>query len=206
MPPTDPPRGGNHWIIGDVHGCGQSLRHLVGLFPREDRLILCGDVINRGPQIAMAMDLAWQLVTEGRAIWLMGNHEQDLLRDLSGHDLESQDLLHASRTYRDLGESACRAWAPRLSQLPTCYRGGGWIATHAGLDSAGRPDLPVRSPFWCNCDARHGDVIVGHAPGSAVRRLGSIVFVDTGACYGGRLSAYCPETGSVRSAPGQASQ
>jgi len=28
------------------------------------------------------------------------------------------------------------------------------------------------------------------------------VMIDTGACYGGELSAYCPETGAVRSVPG----
>jgi serine/threonine protein phosphatase 1 len=27
--------------------------------------------------------------------------------------------------------------------------------------------------------------------------------VDTGACYGGELSAYCPETGEIRQVPGQ---
>jgi serine/threonine protein phosphatase 1 len=26
--------------------------------------------------------------------------------------------------------------------------------------------------------------------------------VDTGACYGGELSAYCPETAAVRQVPG----
>jgi serine/threonine protein phosphatase 1 len=30
-----------------------------------------------------------------------------------------------------------------------------------------------------------------------VRRLHHIVMVDTGACYGGDLSAYCPETQAV---------
>ena len=44
--------------------------------------------------------------------------------------------------------------------------------------------------------------MIGHTPGPYVRRLGQIVMVDTGACYGGELSAYCPETGAVRSVPG----
>jgi serine/threonine protein phosphatase 1 len=35
-----------------------------------------------------------------------------------------------------------------------------------------------------------------------VRRLNQIVMVDTGACYGGELSAYCPETGEIRQVPG----
>ncbi len=55
-----------HWVIGDVHGCAQSLAALVDKLPRRDKLVLCGDVINRGPRIAETMDLAWELVSSGR--------------------------------------------------------------------------------------------------------------------------------------------
>ena len=43
---------------------------------------------------------------------------------------------------------------------------------------------------------------MGHTPAAEVRQLGEIVIVDTGACYGGKLSAYCPETGELRQVPG----
>ncbi|QEY31163.1 serine/threonine protein phosphatase [Synechococcus sp. RSCCF101] len=204
MPASESTSGGRHWVIGDVHGCGEALRLLIGLLPREDRLILCGDVINRGPRIPMAMELAWHLVRQGRGVWLMGNHERDLLQGLDGRSTEAVWRLRSSRTYQQLGETHCRAWAPRLAQLPTTYRGDGWMATHAGLEDDDTVNLSVRAPFWRHYDGRHGDVIIGHTPGPAVRRMGSIVFVDTGACYGGQLSAYCPETGEVRSVPGAA--
>ena len=58
-------------------------------------------------------------------------------------------------------------------------------------------------PFWQAYDGRFGDVVIGHTPGPQVRRLGKIVMVDTGACYGGDLSAYCPETGEIRRVAGQ---
>jgi serine/threonine protein phosphatase 1 len=38
-----------------------------------------------------------------------------------------------------------------------------------------------------------------------LRRIGyreSIVLVDTGACYGGQLTAYCPETDATRQVDG----
>jgi serine/threonine protein phosphatase 1 len=35
-----------------------------------------------------------------------------------------------------------------------------------------------------------------------VRRLGHVVLIDTGACYGGQLTAYCAETRQVRRVPG----
>ncbi|WP_370566358.1 hypothetical protein [Cyanobium sp. LEGE 06113] len=62
----------------------------------------------------------------------------------------------------------------------------------------------MRQAFWDTYDGRFGDVIVAHTPGKAVRRKnrGQIVLIDTGACYGGRLSAYCPETRASRSVAG----
>ena len=67
LPPSQPSR---HWVIGDVHGCADALQSLLERLPTGDRLVLCGDVINRGPQIERAMQLAWSLVQEGRAVWL----------------------------------------------------------------------------------------------------------------------------------------
>jgi serine/threonine protein phosphatase 1 len=58
--------------------------------------------------------------------------------------------------------------------------------------------------FWQAYDGRFGEVIVGHTPGPDVRRLGRVVLIDTGACYGGHLTAYCAETGQVRRVPGLA--
>ena len=42
-----------------------------------------------------------------------------------------------------------------------------------------------------------GLVVIGHTPRSDVERHERIVMVDTGAAYGGQLSAYCPETEAV---------
>ena len=42
----------------------------------------------------------------------------------------------------------------------------------------------------------------GHTPRPQVERVGRIVLIDTGAVYGGLLSAYCPETDAVVQVPG----
>ncbi|MEB3297501.1 MAG: metallophosphoesterase [Cyanobacteriota bacterium] len=190
-----------HWVIGDVHGCADSLRRLVDQLPAQDRLVLCGDVVNRGPLIAETMELAWELVGSGRGVWLMGNHEAELLSALQ---LDVPSLaLAGNATFRQLGERRCRRWVERLEQLPEVYWAEGWVATHAGFDPVSwKPQLNIRLPFWQSYDGRYGEVVVGHTPGPHVRRIGRIVLVDTGACYGGQLSAYCPETGEVRQTPG----
>ena len=193
--PTSPK---HHWVIGDVHGCAEALQTLVGRLPADDRLILCGDVINRGPDIVAAMDLAWELVESGRATWLRGNHEQALLNDLRRGDWLAQRSLAGCDTYRQLGERRCRAWLQRLDGLPLAYWGEGWVATHAGFDPLSwQPHLSIRLAFWQAYDGRFGEVVVGHTPGPGIRRVGAdgaIVVVDAGACYGGQLAAYCPET------------
>ncbi|MFM7267260.1 MAG: metallophosphoesterase [Cyanobium sp.] len=198
-PPFAPPVAGQrHWVIGDVHGCALSLDALLQRLPAGDRLIFCGDVINRGARILEAMERVWALVESGRAVWLRGNHEQALLQDLGADSFAAWRNLAGCDTYRQLGERCCRGWQERLSSLPTAYWGSGWVATHAGFDPISwQPHLSIRHAFWQAYDGRFGDVVVGHTPGEQVRRVGRggrIVLIDTGACYGGVLTAYCPET------------
>ena len=167
-------------MIGDVHGCYQPLQQLLGVLPKNDHVVFCGDVINRGPETTSAIKLVWSLVTAGQATWLRGNHEQALLETLQEPALNSLN-----------------PWLTRLQQLPTVFWGHGWVATHAGFNSNGHPDLTIREPFWEHYDGSHGLVVIGHTPRPDVERHGRIVMVDTGAVYGGKLSAYCPETGAV---------
>lgn len=198
-----PPHPRRHWIIGDVHGCSQALQSLVNRLPVHDHLILLGDVINRGPQVEKAMDLAWSLVSSGRGTWLKGNHEKDLVERMRGNGKHSDSDRDPCQTVQQLGEGGCRRWLERLDSLPLVHAGEGWTATHAGFDPlTWEPDLNIRGRFWSAYDGRFGDVVVGHTPGPGVRRLGQVVLVDTGACYGGRLSAYCPQTTEVISVRG----
>ncbi|QNG26410.1 metallophosphoesterase [Synechococcus sp. HK01-R] len=192
-----------HWVIGDVHGCHASLIQLLAVLPTRDHLVLCGDVINRGPGIADTLHLVWELVCNGRATWLRGNHEQNLIEALEQRSSDAHQSLLRIDTYRQLGDGLTRQWLQRLQTLPDHYRGKGWIATHAGFDPQGRPDLRIREPFWETYDGRFGRVVVGHTPRPSVERRQHIVMIDTGAVYGGRLSAFCPETDAVVQVMGQ---
>ena len=183
-------RRSRHWVIGDVHGCDAALEDLLQRLPSRDRLIFCGDAINRGPNTPAVMERIWGLVESGRAVWLRGNHEQDLITALENGDAKAAGIDST-------------LWLKRLRQLPLVYWGEGWVATHAGFDpESWQPDLRVRMGFWQNYDGRFGEVVIGHTPGPHVRHLPQIVMVDTGACYGGDLSAYCPESQEVVSVPG----
>ncbi len=167
-------------MIGDVHGCYQPLQRLLGVLPKNDHVVFCGDVINRGPDSTSTIQLVWSLVTAGQATWLRGNHEQTRLQ-----------------TIEEPTQSSPNPWLTRLQNLPTVFWGNGWVATHAGFDANGLPDLTIREPFWEHYDGRYGRVVIGHTPRADVERHGQIVMVDTGAVYGGKLSAYCPESEAV---------
>ena len=175
-----------HWIIGDIHGCHQPLDRMLEALPCTDHLVFCGDVVGRGPDVPDVADQVWRLVKQSRATWLMGNHEQRLLQD------------PALQLTVWPGDAALRRqWHERLNTLPLWFQGDGWVATHAGFDAEGRADLHIREPFWTQYDGRYGRVVVAHTPGHEVRRKGAIVMIDTGAVYGGQLTAFCPETDAV---------
>jgi hypothetical protein len=90
-------------IIGDVHGCGRTLVKLLevmgyqkkrGVYQHPRRqAIFVGDVVDRGPHIRKAMNIVYDMVTNGHAQMTIGNHEynvycyatEDPRKDKSGH-------------------------------------------------------------------------------------------------------------------------
>jgi bis(5'-nucleosyl)-tetraphosphatase (symmetrical) len=68
------------YLIGDVQGCdGRSARLLdeVAFSPSRDRLVLLGDLVNRGPDSAAVLRRLMAL--DGAATCLLGNHDLSLL-------------------------------------------------------------------------------------------------------------------------------
>src|SRR5262245_32496964 len=70
-------------IVGDVHGEIDALRALLnhlgysaeGRHVRGRRLVLVGDLTDRGPDSPAVVALAARMVAAGRAQVVMGNHE-----------------------------------------------------------------------------------------------------------------------------------
>ena len=85
--------------IGDIHGCHVEFGDLLAQLKltRDDRLVLLGDLVNRGPDSCAVLDLARAY----RATALLGNHELRLLnyrrtgekKYLKEKDLETFDKL-----------------------------------------------------------------------------------------------------------------
>ena len=77
------PVGGRDLVIGDLHGEFDTLEHALetlGFQPARDRLFTVGDLIDRGPRSADALE--W-LETGRFAGSVRGNHEQVMIRALT---------------------------------------------------------------------------------------------------------------------------
>lgn len=82
---VSPPAAAGYDIIGDVHGCANTLEKLLyklgyehngRCFQHQQRAaIFVGDVVDRGPHIRKALHLVKDMVDGGAALCLMGNHE-----------------------------------------------------------------------------------------------------------------------------------
>lgn len=80
-----PPKAQGYDIIGDVHGCAETLKKLLhklgyenvqGCYRHQQRVaIFLGDVVDRGPHIREALHLVKDMVDRGAALCIMGNHE-----------------------------------------------------------------------------------------------------------------------------------
>jgi serine/threonine protein phosphatase 1 len=197
------------YAIGDIHGSLAMLRRLLARCRRHARgrdmtLVFLGDHIDRGPDSAGVVRALMRLQEKQgrRAIVLKGNHEAVALEVMDG-TTEADFWLPqgGEQTLRSYGIAAVRdlpddhvRW---LRALPLCHDDGRRLFVHAGID----PDKPIaaqterdliwiREPFLS--DTRdHGRLIVhGHTPTDGLPDLrGNRLNIDTGAVYGGSLTA-----------------
>ena len=117
-------------LIGDVQGCDDALQRLLstaGFSPSRDRLVMLGDLVNRGPSSLAVLRRLRALGAS--ATCLLGNHDLHLLA--VAHGVRS---LHAGDTFSDVLDAPDReAWLDWLRQRPLAHMAAGWLCVHAGV-------------------------------------------------------------------------
>ena len=119
-----------NFLIGDVQGCDAALGRLLdecGFSPSRDRVVLLGDLVNRGPQSLAALRRLRAL--EGSATCLLGNHDLHLLAVAEG-----VRPLHRGDTFADVLDDGERvAWLQWLRERSLAHVECGWLCVHAGV-------------------------------------------------------------------------
>lgn len=76
-----------YYTASDVHGHEKQLREALinaGFFEDEGehKLVICGDLLDRGPDAKKLVDFMLELLAEGRLIYIKGNHEDLIVQCL----------------------------------------------------------------------------------------------------------------------------
>ncbi|MEM7214236.1 MAG: metallophosphoesterase family protein [Pseudomonadota bacterium] len=102
------------YAIGDVHGCVDQLRQLIGqidddlsLYPANQyKLVFLGDYVDRGPDNRAVIDYLIELEKSERdCVFLLGNHDERISVFLENPDLVWDDVLRwgGAQTLADYG-------------------------------------------------------------------------------------------------------
>ena len=129
-------------IIGDIHGCSGALRLLLAkIMPDEkaDRLILLGDLFDRGPDSWGVFQMVKELADKfgDRFVLLRGNHDDYLLTP----KLSISMRLVWERVGRGTTVKSFKAHGEKMEDTAVWigehvvpfYRGEGFQCVHAGL-------------------------------------------------------------------------
>ncbi|NMD71506.1 bis(5'-nucleosyl)-tetraphosphatase PrpE [Bacillus sp. DNRA2] len=190
----------------------------VPVHPQGRRLAFVGDLTDRGPASLKIVEIVWKLVVaNGSAYYVPGNHCNKLYRYLLGnkvqitHGLEttvaeydalnSQEQQKVRHMFIELYEKA-----PLYRQLDK----GKLVIAHAGIrqDYIGKSGSKVKtfvlygditgeahpdgSPVrldWAKHYSGKACIVYGHTPVKQVRVVNNTYNIDTGAVFGGMLTA-----------------
>ena len=116
------------YAVGDVQGCGPSLKALLKKLPTKSNLIFLGDLVNRGPDSLGALRKLKSLQESSRAECILGNHDLHLLAIDAGlrktKALDTVDAILKAPDRKELID-----W---IRKRPMALSNGKVLTVHAG--------------------------------------------------------------------------
>jgi len=188
-------------------------RAVDAFHPMGRRAVFVGDLVDRGPDTPGVLRLVMGMVRNSHARAVPGNHEDKLVRALKGkkvtlgHGLAETlaQLAAEPQAFRDEVRTFCDGLISHL-----VLDDGQLVVAHAGLlesyhgrasarvrafalygDTTGATDeygLPVRLP-WAQDYRGKATVLYGHTPTLEAEWVNGTMCLDTGAVFGGKLTA-----------------
>ncbi|MDU8993883.1 polynucleotide kinase-phosphatase [Streptomyces mirabilis] len=205
--------GDIHGCASELETLLGKLGYVDGAHPQGRTAVFVGDLVDRGPDTPGVLRRVMSMVAAGDALCVPGNHENKLGRYLKGRkvqhshglaetieqlDGESEEFRARVREFVDGLVSHYVLDGGRLvvchAGLPEKYHGrtSGRVRSHALYgDTTGETDefgLPVRYP-WAEDYRGRAAVVYGHTPVPTATWLNNTICLDTGAVFGGKLTA-----------------
>ncbi|MFB8249422.1 polynucleotide kinase-phosphatase [Streptomyces sp. NPDC055952] len=205
--------GDVHGCSAELEALLGKLGYVDGVHPEGRTAVFVGDLVDRGPDSPGVLRRVMAMVASGNALCVPGNHENKYGRYLRGRNVqhthglaetieqmagESEEFVAEVRRFLDGLVSHYVLDGGRLvvchAGLPEKYHGrtSGRVRSHALYgDTTGETDefgLPVRYP-WAEDYRGRAAVVYGHTPVPEATWLNNTICLDTGAVFGGKLTA-----------------
>ena len=185
--------------------------------PQGRKAIFLGDLVDRGPRILDAYQIARRMVEAGQAYCLPGNHDMKLVRKLNGKNVQithglDKSLAELEALRQEIRERYEKEMIEFFRSLISHYvlDAGRLVVAHAGMkesmqgrasakvrdfalfgETTGETDefgLPVRHN-WAQDYQGQAMVVYGHTPVPKPEWLNRTINIDTGCVFGGKLTA-----------------
>lgn len=205
--------GDIHGCSSELEALLGKLGYVDGVHPEGRTAVFVGDLVDRGPDSPGVLRRVMAMVKSGNALCVPGNHENKFGRHLKGRKVQLTHGLAETVAQMEGESEEFRAEVQQFVEgLVSHYvlDGGNLVVCHAGLpekyhgrtsgrvrshalygDTTGETDefgLPVRYP-WAEDYRGRAAVVYGHTPVPEATWLNNTICLDTGAVFGGKLSA-----------------
>jgi len=182
-------------VISDIHGCYEQFLQLLQLIrysPGDDRLIILGDLVDRGPNSLEVVEHVMTLAQQEHVVVLRGNHDQRFV-DVITNEQSIEDVKFFEHGGLQLLDSYCSATQAQpnkarlthakafisknyeqhinfLANLPLYYEDEHHIYVHAGLnpnyinwrEQPERNFMYIKDPFIYQKTVVSKPVVFGH--------------------------------------------
>ena len=183
------------FIVGDVHGCQQEFFDLldkISYHPSKHRLILLGDIINRGP-------FSWEMlqwVKSNKVESIKGNHEDIFIQYVRSNQKSNPGFDQLKEKMKD----ELNSYINWMSSWPLYIEENDFLAVHAGLAPSKHPKEtnPEILMYIRNCQnsgrpwyelyTQDKLVVYGHWATQGLNIRKNTIGLDSGCVYGKQLS------------------
>ncbi|MFE9911075.1 polynucleotide kinase-phosphatase [Streptomyces clavifer] len=208
--------GDIHGCSSELESLLGELGYTDGAHPDGRTAVFVGDLVDRGPDSPGVLRRVMSMVAAGNALCVPGNHENKLGRYLKGRQVQVRYGLAETIEQLERVDAEDPEFRERVKEfidgLVSHYvlDGGKLVVCHAGLpekyhgrtsgrvrshalygDTTGETDefgLPVRYP-WAEDYRGRAAVVYGHTPVPTTSWVNNTLCLDTGAVFGGRMTA-----------------